>query len=55
MRIWLLGARDASIDLRGAREVGVAARWRAYAESYVLKHATELVDTGRLRRPFLLR
>ncbi|KAL5533624.1 hypothetical protein ACEPAG_84 [Sanghuangporus baumii] len=65
MRIWLLGARDASVDLRrGAsssssngvgEDVRKAARWRVYAESYVMSYPTELVDSTRVRKPFLQR
>ena len=60
MRMWLLGSGDPSVDVRRpGRGVGagmaLAARWRSYAESYVLTHGTELVDAGRTRRPFLLR
>ncbi|EJC98662.1 uncharacterized protein FOMMEDRAFT_161493 [Fomitiporia mediterranea MF3/22] len=69
MRIWLLGASDASIDLCGARTASgsdatsktrarslqMASRWRTYAESYVLSHPTELVDAARVRKPFLHR
>ncbi|KAL5494648.1 hypothetical protein ACEPAI_109 [Sanghuangporus weigelae] len=63
MRMWLLGARDASVDLRGSaisssrvgEEVRKAARWRVYAESYVMSYPTELVDSTRVRKPFLQR
>ena len=65
MRIWLLSSSDASMNLALHARAGVsaqwqqAARWRAYAESYVLSHPTELVDEERVRtrvqKPFLAR
>lgn len=69
MRMWLVGASDASVDLRGGKtssggseegegggeEVRKAARWRVYAESYVMSYPTELVDSTRVRKPFLQR
>ncbi|KAH8111834.1 hypothetical protein DFH11DRAFT_551441 [Phellopilus nigrolimitatus] len=63
MRVWLLAGADTSMDLGwyAARKAEglAAARWRAYAESYVLAHPTELVDEervrARMRRPFLAR
>ncbi|KAI5118376.1 hypothetical protein M0805_005842 [Coniferiporia weirii] len=67
MRIWLLSAAEASINLnlssnavaRADARTREAVRWRTYAESYVLAHPTELVDEERvraqMRRPFLSR
>lgn len=67
MRIWLLSAAEASINLnlssnavaRADARTREAVRWRTYAESYVLAHPTELVDEERvraqMRRPFLAR
>jgi hypothetical protein len=40
------------------RAAAKVARWRTYAESYVLQHATELVSErvrAQMRRPFLQR
>jgi hypothetical protein len=62
MWVWLLGSGDPSVDVRRPRTTGdeddaggeterlaqlaVAARWRVYAESYVLTHGTELVGNA---------
>jgi len=66
MRVWLLGPEDPSIDIdissgqKVAKDArgGEVARWRAYMESYVLQHPTELVSEGmrgRMQRTYLSR